>query len=180
MIISKKLLRREMRARLKAETANLRNRSEALRAQIYGASFWRESRTVGLFCPLPEEPDLLALMEDGVRRFVFPRIAGEALTWHEVSDVSLLRANAAGGLERLREPVGGAFVGLDEMDLLLVPGLAFTSEGRRLGRGGGYYDRVLAAPALRAMTVGVCFEFQIVETLPLEAHDMAVQRVCWA
>lgn len=180
MMTSKKLLRREMRVRLKAEASHLRERSAAIRGQIRASAFWRDSQTVGLFYPLSEEPDLLELMEEKGRRFVFPRIAGESLLWHEVSEVSLLRPNAGEGLERLREPVGGEVVALGEMDLLLVPGLAFTLRGGRLGRGGGYYDRVLAAPDLRAVTVGVCFEFQILETLPLEAHDIQVGSVCKA
>jgi len=119
------------------------------------------------------------MMEKG-KRFVFPRIAGEALSWHEASEVSTFQPNAAEGLERVREPVGGGVVAVEALDLLLVPGLAFTLGGGRLGRGGGYYDRVLAAPGFGAVTVGVCFEFQILEILPLEAHDILVRHVCSA
>jgi 5-formyltetrahydrofolate cyclo-ligase len=170
-------LRREMRARLRAEAPGLQRRSELLRAHILKDPVWETARTVGLFCPLPEEPDLLALMAAENKRYVFPRIVGEELVWHEVLETSELKANTALGLERLRQPVGGEAVALAEIDLLLVPGLAFTLEGGRLGRGGGYYDRVLAKFGTGSR-VGVCFEFQIVETLPLEKHDLPVDRVC--
>ena len=60
---------------------------------------------------------------------------------------------------------------------MLVPGLAFARDGARLGRGGGFYDRLLAGPQLRARRVGVCFEVQIVEAMPLEEHDQRVDEV---
>ena len=65
----------------------------------------------------------------------------------------------------------------DSFDLVLVPGLAFTAEGERLGRGGGFYDRLLSSPGFRAFKVGVCFDRQMRETLPMEPHDQRVHRV---
>jgi 5-formyltetrahydrofolate cyclo-ligase len=65
-----------------------------------------------------------------------------------------------------------------EIDLILLPGLAFDGGGGRLGRGGGFYDRFLADPSLRAVMVGVCFDRQIVDTpLPTESHDIPVHLV---
>jgi 5-formyltetrahydrofolate cyclo-ligase len=63
------------------------------------------------------------------------------------------------------------------IDLILVPGVAFTHEGFRVGRGGGYYDRFLAEPQLHARRLGVCFARQLVPSVPLEAHDQRVDRV---
>ena len=60
------------------------------------------------------------------------------------------------------------------VDIVLVPGLAFTRDGGRLGRGGGFFDRFLAHRTPRAAKVGVCFEFQLVPLLPLEAEDVKV------
>ena len=60
------------------------------------------------------------------------------------------------------------------VDLVLVPGLAFTRDGGRLGCGGGFFDRFLANRTPRAAKVGICFNFQIVPSLPLEAHDIKV------
>lgn len=174
----KEALRRQMRARLRTESAGLKWRSEVICGQLRKSHFWAASRTVGLFCPLPGEPDLLALMAEKDRRFVFPRIAGAALTWHEVPEISALQPNQTHGLGRLLEPAEGVPVPLCEIDLLLVPGLAFTSAGGRLGRGGGYYDRVLAETEAGTQRIGVCFEFQVLDTLPLEEHDLPVQGVC--
>jgi 5-formyltetrahydrofolate cyclo-ligase len=71
-------------------------------------------------------------------------------------------------------------VSVSSIDCILVPGLAFTSCGRRLGRGGGYYDRTLAEIAPQALALGVCFSLQMVETLPAESHDQSVHYVLHA
>jgi len=64
------------------------------------------------------------------------------------------------------------------LDLVVVPGVAFTRDGARLGRGRGYYDRYLSRPGLRAFCVGVCFAHQLVDTLPVEPHDRTMDAVC--
>ena len=57
------------------------------------------------------------------------------------------------------------------------PGAAFTANGDRLGRCGGVYDRLLSSPGFRAFKVGVCFDRQVLEEVPVEAHDQRVHRV---
>jgi 5-formyltetrahydrofolate cyclo-ligase len=64
-----------------------------------------------------------------------------------------------------------------EIAAIIVPGLAFTKRGQRLGRGGGYYDRYLASLPATTMKIGVCFALQIVETLPIEHHDQKMDVV---
>jgi len=63
-----------------------------------------------------------------------------------------------------------------QMDLIIVPGVAFDKTGGRLGRGGGYYDRLLRK-AKKVLTSGVCFREQIVKKVPMQAHDVRVDRV---
>lgn len=62
-------------------------------------------------------------------------------------------------------------------DVVVVPGLAFTKTGDRLGQGGGWYDRHLAQVRADCTTIGVCFAEQIVDTLPVEAHDITMDHV---
>jgi 5-formyltetrahydrofolate cyclo-ligase len=64
-----------------------------------------------------------------------------------------------------------------EVDVVVVPGVAFTADGQRLGQGGGWYDRFLAALRDDAVAIGVCFDVQIVDDLPVEAHDRRVHVV---
>ena len=66
---------------------------------------------------------------------------------------------------------------IDKIDALIVPGLAFTLDGKRLGYGGGYYDKLLSNKAFKAFTIGFCFSFQIKKDLPTESHDKKVDHV---
>ena len=102
-----------------------------------------------------------------------------------VSDTEMVLCRYTGrdslqkGAFGILEPVGTEYScsAYDEIELALVPGVAFDSEGHRLGRGRGYYDRLL--PLLsNAYKLGVCFPFQCVERVPSEAHDMSVNEVC--
>ena len=73
------------------------------------------------------------------------------------------------------EPVGELFTDWGKIDLILVPGVAFDKSGNRLGRGKGYYDKVLKQT--EAYKLGVCFDFQLVERVPVEPHDVKMDRV---
>jgi 5-formyltetrahydrofolate cyclo-ligase len=183
----KKAIRREMQARLRAyarEGESAREAaSQALCAAVQAHPFWREAGTVALFAALPSEPDLHGLWRDSVRRMVFPRIDGEVLEWVRVRDPDreLAGGKGDGGRGRLREPAGRELVPVEAVDLWVVPGLAFTASGGRLGRGGGYYDRALAGRSAGSRAVGVCFSFQLLgeAELPLEPHDQRVDAVLW-
>lgn len=176
---AKAALRKLMRARLKASTDVGQTRSHSLLAQIQSHPAWSGASTVALFAPLPEEPDLLPLLESSAKRFVFPCLHGSTLRWRAASTPDDLQP-ATHTQGRLKEPVRGEWVSLSSLDCLLVPGLAFTTCGRRLGRGGGYYDRTLAALSPNAVALGVCFSLQIVTALPSEPHDQPVHGVLHA
>ena len=63
------------------------------------------------------------------------------------------------------------------IDLVLVPGIAFTRAGARIGRGAGFFDRFLAHRAARAIKIGIAFSFQIVESIPLDRYDVKLDLV---
>ena len=126
--------------------------------------------------PRPDEIGLWPLLEAIAARgqLALPRVDGSALTLHRVPHLTSLRA----GPFRLQEPgPGSAEVSPTLVDVALVPGLAFTRTGARLGRGKGFYDRLLAALPATTRRIGVCYACQIVESLPLDAHDMRVDEV---
>ena len=99
------------------------------------------------------------------------------MEWREARAPSEFRERTFLGIRSLYEPTEGKEVVLNEIDIIIVPGLAFTLDGKRLGRGGGYYDRALAELREDALSVGVCFGFQLLETLPTELHDKSVHLV---
>jgi 5-formyltetrahydrofolate cyclo-ligase len=85
------------------------------------------------------------------------------------------------GIEQPEAGYGHAFVPPDGQDLVVImPGLAFDAQGRRLGRGAGYYDRFLATPGLeRAVKIGVCWSVQIVPAVPTDHHDVTMDWICY-
>jgi 5-formyltetrahydrofolate cyclo-ligase len=129
---------------------------------------------VGGYHALPEEADpallLKALMAQGCH-IAFPRIAGKgmSLDFHKIPDGEVLRPGSLGVLEPLAhwpKVVPG---------ILFVPLLAFDSRGHRLGYGGGFYDRTLAA--FRVPAIGIAYAAQETGSLPVEPHDMALDSI---
>lgn len=134
------------------------------------------ARTVGVFCSLADEPDTseaLARWSAAGRRLAVPRVEGDVMRFYEY-DPRTMRPGAFGIVEpgpeaRLCEP--------RELDLVIVPGTAFTAAGARMGRGRGYYDKYLAQPEVHAVKIGVCYAHQLVGELPSEPHDVAMDQV---
>jgi 5-formyltetrahydrofolate cyclo-ligase len=172
--IQKAVLRKAMRARLAAELHDRAGKSAAICAALARHPAYLQARTVALFDAMPSEPDLGLLWEMAARRFVYPRVDGEGLILIEVSDQADLIPSSSG--LRYREPahLPERVVEPAAIDLVITPGLAFTRTGLRLGRGGGYYDRLLAALSPHTVTLGVCFELQVVPEIPAEEHDIAL------
>lgn len=80
------------------------------------------------------------------------------------------------GAFHILEPQGRAFTDYGSISVAVVPGIAFTSDGRRMGRGRGYYDRLL--PQLHhAFKIGLCFPFQLLDDIPTDSHDIPVDVV---
>jgi 5-formyltetrahydrofolate cyclo-ligase len=96
----------------------------------------------------------------------------EIVAW-ESGDRGDLVADAAG----LLAPAAGRVLRVGEIDAVVVPGVAFDREGRRLGRGGGFYDRLLVRLTERCPAIGFCFAAQLVDRVPEESHDLRVSAV---
>jgi len=135
---------------------------------------WKNARVVCLFAPLPGEPDVELLKFEG-RKICYPRVNGTELDLYYVEDPLKMEASKWG----IREPRADGNNAADhrEIDLILVPGIAFSSSGGRLGRGAGFYDRLLARQGWRARKIGVGFGCQMVSDLPVEAHDHELDGV---
>ncbi|MDR1146911.1 MAG: 5-formyltetrahydrofolate cyclo-ligase [Verrucomicrobiales bacterium] len=175
MAAQKRALRRELREQLRMVSADERAAaSRHIVAKILSLSAWRAARTVLLFAPLPVEPDISPLLVTALaagKRVFYPRVTGRDLEICAVRGPEDLRAGAFGVLE----PVTVSEPPLTVLDLALVPGLGFDADGRRLGRGRGYYDRFLSTT--RTLTVGVGFHCQRVGQIPAEPHDVRLDVV---
>lgn len=177
-MVDKQELRKHVR-RLKASlaAAELSEMSTLVCNRVRGCAPWTVARTVLLYHPLADEVDvrplLQAALDDG-KQVLLPVVVGDDLLLRSYAGPNQMAVGAFGILE----PTGDVFApaGYDRIDLVVVPGMAFDSDGHRLGRGRGYYDRLL--PRIRhARRVGVCFPFQLVEQVPSEVHDVVMDQV---
>jgi 5-formyltetrahydrofolate cyclo-ligase len=173
----------ELRGRLVAElrAAALRPTerqlaSDAICAAIAEHSKWHEARLVCAFFPLPSEPQIAQLWEGNLATaFCFPRVVGTDVELIRLDDPTHRRA-ATWKLDAAHH-ASAPVVAPVEVDLFLVPGVAFTANGNRLGRGGGFYDRLLSRRSPRSTAIGVCFHFQVIDEMPREEHDQVVDLV---
>lgn len=133
-------------------------------------------RTISVFAALPDEPDLADLvMQNPDRCWLYPKIAGNFLHFHAVKNPHLdLEPGACG----IQEPLPCLpEIPVLRIDAFFCPGLAFDRHGGRLGRGRGFYDRMLAQARPDSLKVGVCFPRQLVpDTFPV-AHDVRMDEL---
>ena len=170
---SKPALRRQVRERLKAMTPTQRAAlSERARGRLQAQPVWQRARSVLFFAPLAEEVDLWPLLAEALadRKAVgLPRFSPEEGRYIACQIRDLAQDIVTGRYE-IREPAKECPVLPFKLDLLLVPGVAFDLHGRRLGRGQGFYDQLLAM--MSGVTCGVAFDEQIIGTVPVEPHDV--------
>ncbi len=176
-LTDKKELRAQMRRRNRSLAADERvAASESIFRRVEVLPAFAAARTVALYCSLPDEPDTVGVLErwSAVKKIYLPRVGGDTMCFCEYGPDEMC-AGAFG----ITEPSAGARAcDPAAIDLIIVPGVAFTAAGARMGRGRGYYDKYLSQPNVRAVKVGVCFAHQIVADLPMEPHDVAMDFVC--
>ena len=177
MLTQKQQLRREVLQRLKAaaiaDPAQLR--SARLRAELEPL-LGNSAKCVAIYAPLPHEVNLLPLLQDFPQhRYVFPLcLPGHQLEFREVKNPA---QDMQPGAMNIPEPAPHTpAVAAHEIDILIVPGVAFTRTGQRLGYGGGYYDRFIPR-CTNARILALAFEEQLVDTLPTETHDLRIPEL---
>ena len=133
---------------------------------------------LAVYLAAPDEIDIDPYIEHLLRagvEVVAPRWNGETY------EIARLKGLDAKSLRRgpmgIREPVDADIVRPRDVHVWIVPGLAFTRGGRRLGYGGGWYDRFLASAPKGAVKIGVAYSFQIVDDLPAEPHDIPLTDI---
>lgn len=145
---------------------------ERLKAQMPSA------HTVLFFAPLPDELDIWPVLELSLALgtiCALPFFDAEKKSYG-AKEIRKLAADIVPGKFGVREPAAGcAEIPLDKFDLVLVPGMAFDLQGNRLGRGRGFYDRLLQSAS--GVKCGVCYDLQLRESIPTEPHDARVDFV---
>ena len=171
---SKAVLRREVRAALAKISAEEKAiASESARRILVQQEVWQKAQSILFFAPTQNEVDIWPLLEGALgegKIVALPRFVPERVSYTACCVQNITKEIRAGHYN-IREPVATCTeVALNRLDLILVPGVAFDLHGRRLGRGKGFYDQMLAT--VRGTTCGVAFEEQIVREVPVEPHDI--------
>lgn len=177
--MDKATLRRQIRDRKRAMTEEeIVSRSKKLGELFAKSQIYKNAKTIYGYLPYNQEvrtiPMLERALQDG-KRVAVPKVYGNTMRFIYIEDMTQVEKGYAG----IPEPIGDSPVAEDKRALVLMPGLAFTKKGDRMGYGGGFYDRFLAEEPEHP-TLALCYEFQVVEYLPTEEYDIPVDTVLWA
>lgn len=176
---AKASLRKQIRSALRRiPLERWKSDSEKLSDRLKRQSFFQSAKSVLFFASLPEEPDLWSTLEEALaqRKIValpgFDADSGRYLPRR----VTNLHGELAPGRFGIREPVADCLeLAATDLNLVLVPGAAFDLHGHRLGRGHGFYDRLLAE--FNGIKTGIAFDEQIVDAIPAERHDVPMNFI---
>jgi 5-formyltetrahydrofolate cyclo-ligase len=173
MQAKKKQLRKLVKVRIKAlSAAEKEKRATALLRAVWNHPLFASAQNVMLFWPLPDEINTIPLIEHAhaVGKNVFlPVVVGDDLVVKSYNPTTM-QPGAFGILEPQGEPVSPTV-----LDVIVVPGVAFDAACNRMGRGKGFYDRLLANASVP--TIGVCYAEQYYLNIPTEVHDVPLHNV---
>jgi 5-formyltetrahydrofolate cyclo-ligase len=144
--------------------------SAEIQRRFMSSGFFRDARHLALYSAIHNEvstDEIVKQALDSDKSLVFPRVSGEDLEFVEIESPAELVSGAFG----VKEPKGCSLVPVENVDLIVVPGVAFDQRGHRLGYGRGYYDRALARCQDHCIKVGLAYDFQLVEELPVTDFD---------
>ena len=140
---------------------------------ILESSEWKDAKTILLFGPLKDEPDISSLLSISLaykKKLFLPQF-NPLLQTYQIAPVYCLKNDLLAGKYGILEP-NTKSTEIKSIDMIFVPGLGFGLDGSRLGRGKGFYDRLL--PLLSGTIYGVCWSWAIFHSVPSETHDFQV------
>jgi 5-formyltetrahydrofolate cyclo-ligase len=175
----KSALRATARAMLQALTSEQKqSAAESICKRLMALSYWKGAQSVLLFASRPDEPDIWGLAHIALaqqKEVYLPRFVPDTGRY-EAALIANPAEDVVPGKFGILEPAPLCSVAdWKRLDLVLVPGLAFDWHGHRLGRGKGYYDRLLAS--VSGKTCGVAFDPQLISALPVEPHDVRLNCI---
>ena len=147
-------------------------RSHAACSAVVESEEFDRARTIALYRAMPGEVLTDEIFEAARRRgmaALYPKVEGDGVL--SFRDIDRLDQMKPGAWEILEPPPTAPVRPLSETDLVIVPGVAFDRRGRRLGQGGGYYDKMLHQMRPASVRMGIAYELQVVDEIPHEPHD---------
>ena len=177
--MDKKELRRAIRERKRAMTEEeIVSRSAKLGVLFTQSDAYKNAKTIYGYLSYNQEVRTVPMLEQALRdgkRVAVPKVYGDEMKFLYLDDLTKVSKGYAG----IPEPIADGPVADDTTALVLMPGLAFDPQGHRIGYGGGFYDKFLAAEPNHP-TLALCYEFQMLPVLDTEEHDIPVDTVLWA
>lgn len=177
---TKREVRQQMLATLRAMPAARRDAASAcLRAEMGKLLGTAPHLNVGIYMAMPHEVNLLPLLQEYPQHtYAAPRcMPGRQLCFHRIEETGKDTELSAHGILAPRPEL--PVIEPHELDILIIPGVAFTQGGDRLGYGGGYYDRFIPR-CTKARLVALSFREQILPSLPTETHDLRIPQIIHA
>jgi len=169
------LIRQQKRQMPEAEIAE---KSRVLADRFLATEAYRNAKTLYGYMSYNQEVRTLPILQQALRdgkHVAIPKCYGSEMRFIFINDLSQTAKSSCG----IPEPIADGPVAGDETALVLMPGLAFDLQGRRIGYGGGFYDRFLALEPNHP-TVALCYDFQVLDHLETEESDIPVDLVLWA
>lgn len=154
-----------------------KQKSDRICTNLLSSPQFTQAKTVLAYFSFRQEPDLSPLLENTLTKiWGMPRCVGDSLLWHQWTLNNSVQIGAYG----IPEPHPNApILSYEQVDLILVPCVACDQQGYRLGYGGGYYDRLFAAPEwTNKFTIGIVFDFAYLSQLPIDPWDKPLHAVC--
>ena len=179
----KKQLRKELVTKRKKMTdEEFSKKSLRICNRLLNNSQYLKSKVIYCYYSVNKEVDLLPFikqaLEDG-KIIAFPKVKGQNMDFFEVKSLEELEPGSIVGTSSLRRELlikePPETTPAPKGDLIIVPGVAFSKKGERLGYGGGFYDRFLEHH--KVYTIGVAYDFQIMNSLPTEEHDRKLNEI---
>ena len=175
----KRKLRKEIRQRLEeTDPRQIQTWSDRITTKLLALAEYHRAKAIMVYLSLPGEFRTRGLIDDALR--CGKVVCGPKVNWR-AREMYPARLGSSDDFEvddhGVSEPRSEEAFAVGKLDLVLVPGLAFDFQGRRLGRGGGFYDRLLSQAELRACKIAAAFDLQIVDRLPVDDHDESVDVI---
>ena len=167
-------LRKYIKQQKALHTTEAATASTAIMQQLEQDEHFLSAQTILMYYSLPDEVDTHDFINRWCqeKQIVLPVVVGDDLELRHFTTTEELKTGCFG----IAEPTGDLYTDYDRIDLVIVPGVAFDREGNRLGRGKGYYDRLL--PKLpNAYKIGICYPYQLVKEVPTEVTDIQINKV---
>lgn len=167
-------VRKEIKELKKAFTeSDIMNMSAKVMSTLEITNIFVEARNIFIYNSLKDEVQTIPFIKRWMKKkyFYFPVVVEDELRFQKYTEELSFTQSAIG----IQEPVGEEFADKSIADLIIVPGIAFDPQKNRLGRGKGYYDHFLKE--VKAIKVGICFCFQLLDTIPFDCQDVKMDYV---